>query len=83
MSEAQPVSWLVGTMVPSWEVKWAGCEADRSPPSSTNVKSEFSILILLLCVFMTWMGATLLLYIIWLWSNRYPCYVGKRTCVSW
>ena len=82
-SGAHPVSCLVGTLFLSWEIKWAGCEADRSPPSSTEVKSEYSILILPVCVFMTWIGATLPLYVIWLWSSRCLCYVGKRTCVSW
>jgi hypothetical protein len=82
-SGTHPVSCLVGTVVLSLEVKWAGCEADHSPPSSTEVKSECSILILPHYVFLTWIGATLPLYVIWLWSNRYPCNIGKRTCVSW
>jgi len=35
-----PIQWLLGT--PSSGVKWLGCEADHSPPSSAVVKNTWS-----------------------------------------
>jgi len=35
-----PVKWVSGA--PSLEVKWLGCEADHSPPSTAKVKNAWS-----------------------------------------
>jgi hypothetical protein len=47
-----PIQWVPGAL--SLGVKWLGCEADHSPPSSTEVKNVWSYTSTPQYVFMVW-----------------------------
>jgi hypothetical protein len=51
-STQPPIQWVIGALFLG--VKWLGCEADNSPPSSAKVKNAWSYTSTSLYVFMVW-----------------------------